>query len=379
MTAVCDVRARRARLHLGSAAQHVLRVAVPLVLTALLGGAMLALFGANPMHFYAEVLRLGLVGQGWQRSLTVAAPLLLVALGLIIAFRAGLWNLGYHGSYVLAAAVVAGVAPVLMATLPFMLAVAVLTLIALTLGAAVSLVPAWLKVTSGAPEVVTSLMMSFIAVGVANLLIKGPLQDPATSVPQTRVLGLELMLPFLPGTQVHAGVVPAFVLVLLAQLILTRSAFGTRIDMLGASPRAAVHAGVRVSRLVPAVMLISGALIGVAALVDMLGLWGYMRSDWNPGYGEKVLPFVFLARLSPLAAAPLICGYAVFLTGGTVAAQQAGLAIEVLDVYLVLLLVCMVLLEALGRRFPLGESYLPAAVGSLRFAFLRRHTLPEDR
>ena len=335
-----------------------IRTVAPLLLALAAGGGVIAALGANPLAFYADVVRLGIVGQGWQQTLTTMAPLLLVALGLIIAFRAQLWNLGYGGTYLLSAAVVAGIAPDVLAALPFVIGLIVLCGAALLIGAAVVFVPAVLKAKRGTNEVVTSLMMSFIAIGLANLLVKGPFQDSAVSVPQTRVLELGLMLPYIPGTRVHAGFVLALIVVALAHLVLTRSSFGLKIDMLGASPRAAAHAGIDVRRLIVVVFLLSGGMIALAGAVDMLGLWGYMRTNWNPGYGDKILPFVFLARLNPLGSVPLVGFYALLATGGTLASQRAGLSVDVLLVIVALVLFFMVLIEALGTRWNLGRSYL---------------------
>ena len=335
-----------------------LRTIAPLVLALAAGGLVIAGLGADPFAFYANVLTLGTQGIGLQQSLIVMAPLLLVALGLIIAFRAGLWNLGYGGSYLLAAAVIAGIAPDMFTALPYPLALLVLLLVALVIGALLGLVPALLKAYRGTNEVITSLMMSFIAMSVANLLIRGMFIDPGVSVPQTRVLDLEFMLPFIPGTQVHIGFVFALLLVVAANFLLTKSSLGLKIDVVGANPAAARHAGIDVRRVTIAVFVASTAMITLAALVDMLGLWGYSRAEWNPGYSDKILPFVFLARLSPLGSVPLVAFYSVLATGGTIAAQRAGVSVDVLSVIVALVLIFMVAIEVLGSRFRLGHSYL---------------------
>lgn len=335
-----------------------LRTIAPLVLALASGGLVIAGLGADPFAFYADVFALGTRGSGLQQSLTAMAPLLLVALGLIVAFRAGLWNLGYGGSYLLAAAAVAGVAPDVFAALPYPLALAALAALALVVGAVLGLVPAALKAYRGTNEVITSLMMSFIAVSLANLLIRGAFKDPAISVPQTRVLDLELMLPFIPGTQVHVGFVLSLLLVVAAHFALTKSAVGLKIDVVGANPAAARHAGIDVRQVTVLVFIASGALIASAAFVDMLGLWGYSRAEWNPGYGDKILPFVFLARLNPLGSVPLVGLYSVLATGGTIAAQRAGVSVDVLSVIVALVLFFMVAIEAVGSRVNLGRSYL---------------------
>lgn len=368
-----SARKPAARRPLGRLADIGIRTVAPLVLALIAGGLVILALGADPLAFYADVLRLGLAGQGWQQTLTAMAPLLLIGLGLIIAFRAQLWNLGYGGGYMLAAALVAGIAPDAMAALPFGPALLLLLALAAVVGAALGLLPALLKAMHGTNEIITSLMVSFVAISLANLLVKGPLQDPAVSVPQTRVLDLSLMMPYLPGTRVHIGFALALGAILVFHYVLTRTSFGLRLDMLGASPAASAHAGVNVKRTILAVFLLSGAMFGLAAAVDMLGLWGYMRTDFNPGYGDKILPFVFLARLSPIGSIPLIGFYAVFATGGTIAAQRAGLSVDVLLVIVALILFFMVLVEALGARRELGRSYLP------RGAFRRVPAIPDER
>ncbi len=343
------------------AIEVLVRTVAPIVLALATAGLVMWAMGVDPLRFYGDVIALGIGGNGWQRTLTAMAPLLLVALGLIIAFRARLWNLGYGGTYVLAAAVVAGTAPGIMGALPFGLGVAVLCLLAAAVGVALGLLPALLKARFGTNEIITSLMMSFIAISLANMLVKGPFQDPGVTVPQTRVLDLAYMLPYIPGTRVHVGVLIALAIVLLFHFILTRSSFGLKVDVLGASAKAAAHAGINVRSLIVAVLLLSSGTIALAAAVDMLGLWGHMRTNWNPGYGDKILPFVFLARQNPLGSIPLVAVYAVLATGGTIAAQQVGLSVDFLLIVVALILLFMTVIELLGRRRDLGASYLGAA------------------
>ncbi len=192
-------------------------------------------------------------------------------------------------------------------------------------GAAWTIVPAMLKARYETNEIITTLMMSFIGIGVANILVKGPFQDPTVNIPQTRVIPLDRMLPSIPGTRIHVGVIVALVAAFVAYYVLTRTSFGLRLHVLGANPRAAAHVGVDVRRLIITRFLISGALVGAAAAVDILGVWGYMRANWNPAYGDTVIPFVFLARLNPLAVIPFIAFFAVLSTGGDLAASNANL------------------------------------------------------
>jgi simple sugar transport system permease protein len=173
------------------------------------------------------------------------------------------------------------------------------------------------------------------------------------------VLDLDLMLPYIPGTRVHIGFLIAILLVVVFHFILTKSSFGLKVDILGASPKAATHAGIDAKKMIVIVFLLSSGMIAFAGALDMLGLWGYMRTNWNPAYGDKILPFVFLARLNPIGSIPLVAFYAILATGGTIAAQKAGLSVDFLLVIVALILFFMTVIEYMGNRRDLGKSYLP--------------------
>jgi ABC-type uncharacterized transport system permease subunit len=351
----------------------VLRSLAPVVLALLAGGLLLMALGRNPVSFYVAVWQGGVESGGWQNSVVLMVPLLLIALGLIVVFRAGIWNLGYDGQYLLAAALVAGFGPTMLASWPTPLAWVVLFLIAGCAGALWTLIPAVLKAWYDTNEIITTLMMSFIGVGIANILVKGPFQDPTVNIPQTRTIPFGKMLPNISGTRVHVGIIIALAAVLVVHYLLTRTSFGLRLAVLGANPRTARHAGISVRRVIVSAFLWSGFLIGLAAALDILGLWAYVRANWNPGYGDTVIPFVFLARLNPLVVVPFVAFYAVLSTGGDLAAQQVSLPTDFLLVLVALILLFMTVIEYLGRRRDLGHSYLtPGLREALRRPLVRR-------
>ena len=350
-----------------------MRSLVPVILALIAGGVLLAILGRDPIQFYSDIWHGGVQQGSWQDSAMRMAPLLLIAVGLIFVFRANIWNLGYDGQFLLAAAVLSGLGPSLVTHVPLWLAMTVLFLVAAGVGAAWTIVPAGLKAGYETNEIITTLMMSFIGVGLANILVKGPFQDPAVNIPQTKVLPLNKLLPAIPGTRIHVGVLVALFAAVVAYYVLTRTAFGLRVQVLGANPRAARHVGVQVRKLVLSTFLVSGALIGAAAAADILGVWGYARANWNPAYGDTVIPFVFLARLNPLAVIPFIAFFAVLSTGGDLAAQNANLPTDFLLVLVALILIFMTLIEFVGRRRELGQSYLPEGMReALRKPLIRR-------
>ena len=326
------MRGRRAGL-------WVLRALGPVVAALIVGAIILAILGRNPFSFYGDLFRAGLVSPtGLQAMLTRLAPLLLISMGYIVAFRAGLWNIGGDGQFLLAAAVVAGLSPDIMTALSRPAGLIVLGLIGFMVGGAWTLLPAYLRACFGVNEIITSVMMSFIGINFANLLIKEVWRGSG-SIPQTEAVPLSELLPRLGGTTIHVGILVAMVAVIAVWYFLSRTSTGLRMTILGANPRAAVHAGFHVRRLIMMTFFFSGALVGLGAAVQILGEWGYMRADWNPEFGLALFALVFLARLSPAAVVPLAAFYAILEIGGHEATRRASL-----DYDFVLILIGLILL-----------------------------------
>jgi simple sugar transport system permease protein len=349
----------------------VIRSLLPVLLGLLAGAILLLILGRDPLTFYSNIWQGGIQQGSWEDSAMRGAPLLLIAVGLTVIFRANIWNLGYDGQFLVGAALITGLAPHLESA-PNVVSLVVLFFVAAAAGAAWTIIPAFLKARYETNEIITTLMMSFIGVGVANLLVKGPFQDPTVNIPQTRVIPIDHMLPPIPGTRIHVGVLVALAAALLAAFMLKRTSFGLRLHVLGANPRAAAHVGINVRRLIVTSFLVSGTLVGAAAAADILGVWGYMRANWNPGYGDTVIPFVFLARLNALAVIPFIAFFAVLSNGGDLAASNANLPTDFLLVLVALILLFMTVIEFLGRRRDLGGSYLtPGLKRALRTPLFR--------
>jgi ABC-type uncharacterized transport system permease subunit len=371
-----DAGERRMTSSLTRAADTAIRSLVPLMLALLAGGVLLAVLGRNPFSFYGNVWTYGVAQGSWQQSAVTMIPFLLIATGLAVIFRANIWNLGYWGQFALGAALVAGFGPWLTTHLPLALAFVLLFLVAGAAGAAWTLIPAVLKARYGTNEIITTLMMSFIGVGLANILIKGPFHAPNIQTPQTQAIALDKLMPAIPGTTIDATILVALAFVIVVHFLLTRTAFGLRLHVLGANPRAARHVGANVPRLIITSFLISGGLIGAAAAAFVLSpFWGYVRAGQVPNYGDLIIPFVFLARLNALAVVPFVAFYAVLFTGGTLATTSANLPTDFLLVLVALILLFMTVIEYLGRKRELGASYVSQGLRrSLRSPIVRRRS-----
>jgi len=328
----------------------VLRVLIPVLLALIIGGVILLILGKDPLAYYGYVLDRGLMKAGGrQETFTRMAPLLLIAAGLIVAFRAGIWNLGGDGQFLLAAVITAALAPALIAFLPRGLTLIACMIVAIAVAAIWSLVPAILKARYGVNEIVTSLMMSFLGTSFANVLIKLFFWDPTTTVPQTRSLPVEDRLPRLFDTTVHAGILIALAVVILVHLMMTRTAFGLKLQVVGANPRAAIHAGLNVGRLTIATFALSAGLIGLGGSVEILGVWGVVRADWNPAFGLLVVPLVFLARFNGYAVIGFTLFFSALMIGGESAARRVGVPQDFVLVLVALLLIFLALVEYLDH------------------------------
>jgi general nucleoside transport system permease protein len=355
---------------LGAGLDFLLRSVLPLVLALGAGAIVLAAIGVDPFTYYGDIYSGGIQFGAWQDSVMRMAPLLLIATGLIVVFRAGIWNLGMDGQFLLAGAVVSGLAPQLEPHFPNTLNLLLMFLLAGAVGAAWTIVPALLKARYELNEIITTLMMTFIGINLAQILVKGPFQDPETTTPQTRSLDFRALLPTIPGTRIHVGVLVAAFAALVIWFVLSRTSFGLRLQVLGASVRAARHMGLDVARLIVGSFLVSGLLVGLAAAADILGIWGYQRADYNPAFGLWVVPLVFLARLHPIGVIPYVFLLAVASIGGDYAAQNANLTPRFTLLLVGLTLLFMALTEWFARTRELGGSYLPG------FAARRRQRRP---
>lgn len=323
----------------------------PILAAFILCAVALILTGHDPLAYYLYVVERGLFsGQGVQQTLTRMAPLLLHAASLIIAFRAGMWNLGGDGQFLLGAVVAAALAPALITVIPDWATLIVCMLVAMLVGAAWTLIPALLRAYQGVNEIITTLMMTFLGTSFANVLVKLAFLDPATTVPQTRTLPVADRLPWLYGTTISSGLLIGLAAVVLVHLTMTRTAFGLRLRLVGANPKAALHAGLAVPVLTVVVFALSGALAGLAGAVDIVGVFGNVRADWNPAYGLAVVPLVFLARFNGYAAIAFVLFYAVLDIGGESAARRIGVPQHFTLILIATMFILLALAEWLDQR-----------------------------
>ena len=327
------------------------RALVPIILALILTGILLSILGKNPLTFYWNIIDRGIINPwGLQDSINRMAPLLLVGASLIVSFRAGLWNIGVDGQFVLAAVFVSATAPLVLPVMPMALAMFVLVLLGAAIGAIWSIGPALLRAYYGINEIITTLMMVFLGVLLGSLLTKTVFNDPDNKVHQTIGLTVEDRWPALFGSSVHVGIILALVLIVLTHVVMTRTAFGLKLRVVGTNSRMAAHAGLPVARLTVAAFAISASLAGLAGTVEVLGRIGHVRGGWDPHYGLYMIPFAFLARFHGGALIGLTAFFAVYSIGGEYAARKAQLPSAFVLVVIGLILILLALTEYFNER-----------------------------
>ena len=310
--------------------------------------ALLVLWAGAPVGRTYALLLQGGFGSVFALSetLTRAIPLMLTGLAAAVAFKARLFNIGAEGQLyagALAAVAVGGLhGGTGFALAPGLLFVLMLLAAALA-GALMLLGPALLKSQLGVDEVVTTLLLNFIALLFVSLVLDGPMKDPtAMGWPQSVALKGELELSkLIAQTRVHSGLIGACLLALGLWALMKYTVLGFAIRAVGANARAAAFAGVSVTRTTLWVALLSGGLAGLAGAIEVAGRTSYLTLDMSPGFGYSGIVIAMLAGLHPLgvlAASLLVAGV---MVGADSMSRAVGVPTFIADVIVATALVAV--------------------------------------
>jgi simple sugar transport system permease protein len=299
---------------------------IAVALTMVTGAIIFTLIGHDGLAAVWEIFVSPLIDPNrWQDLGIKAAPLVIIAVGLSFGFRANVWNIGAEGQYVLGALAATGVALVTWEMegawiLPAMCVAGVLG------GMAWAAIPAALKTRLGVNEILTSLMLTYVAVQLLYYLMNGPGKDPeGFNFPQTRLFTMSQTMPMLGNTIVHLGVPLAAAIAIVAWFVMTRTTFGFQIRAVGRAPQAARYAGFDANRTIWTTLLLGGGLAGLAGAFEASGTFGQMTPQFPVGYGFTAIIVAFLGRLHPLGI--LLAGVVMAVTyiGGETAQTRLGL------------------------------------------------------
>ena len=338
------------------------------LLTLVTSAVIFALLGKNPAVALYTFFIEPLTSPGSLPELLVkASPLVLIGTGLSLGFRANVWNIGAEGQYTMGALAGGGLglwfynssSPLL---LPAMIVAGILG------GMAWAAIPAWLRVRFNASEILTSLMLTYVAQLLLLYLVTGPWRDPeGYGFPQSRMFSDAATMPILlAGSRLHLGVALALVVVLLGWVLLGRSLIGFQLKVVGQAPRAARYAGFSDKGLIWLSLMLGGGLAGAAGLFEVAGPIGQLTPQISPGYGFTAIIVAFLGRLHPVGV--LLGGLLLALSylGGEAAQIDLGLPNAVTGIFqgilLFYLLGCDILINyrlRLGGRAALARASRP--------------------
>lgn len=291
------------------------------VLTILIGAIIFEVLGYDGPRTVKDIfLTPVFASYKWLDVATKAAPLILIALGLSFGNQAKIWNIGAEGQYIagaLGGAFVAYLTPDIQGHW-----IVALMLVGGVIGGATwAAIPAFLKTKFNVNEVLSSLMLVYVALQLLNYLITGPWKDPeGHNFPQTAPFTEAQLLPHaLPGTVIPPGLLIAFMLMMVFWLIVSRSVYGFEVRVVGAAPRAARYAGFNASRTVWTTMLISGGMAGLAGILEATSQLGQINLGFPSNYGFTAIIVSFLGRLHPVGVFVAGIVLAITYVGGQVA------------------------------------------------------------
>ncbi|HEY2185091.1 MAG TPA: ABC transporter permease [Xanthobacteraceae bacterium] len=306
-------------------------IASPLIaigLTLVTMTVLFALLGKNPFAalwvYFIDPLT---DAYSLQEIAVKASPLVMIALGLSLCYLANVWNIGAEGQFLMGAVAGSWLAVKTNGTdaghwvMPAMLVLGALG------GALYALIPAICKVKFGASEILTSLMLVYVADLFLDYLVRGPWRDPkGYNFPTTPDFDPVATVPVLiEGSRLHAGALIALLVVAAAMLLLGRSIKGFEIKVVGSAPRAARFAGFNADQLTILTFLVSGALAGLAGIIEVAGPVGNLRPNISPGYGFTAIIVAFLGRLHPIGI--LMAG--LFLALTFIGGEQAQISMRI--------------------------------------------------
>jgi general nucleoside transport system permease protein len=331
-TAVAAVRVpRKRKFEWGDIAVNVLIPVGGMLIALLIGGVMLLLLQANPLTAYAALIN-GAVGSVYSltQSLVKATPLLLVGLGICIAFRASVINIGAEGQ-IIAGALMATWFTLTFRTWPGWLLIPATLVMGFIAGGIWGFVPGILKARLKVNEILTTVMMNAIAIQLMNMLIRGVLMDPAgitagTYLAQSeRIPTQAWLMRLVPQTLLHSGAIIAVVLAVVVYIFLWRTTTGYRIRAVGLNPDASRYAGIHVPFYQALSLSLAGGFAGLAGVIEVIGVQHQLLEGITSGYGFSGIVAALFGGLHPLGLIPA----SVLFGGLLVGADQMQRAVQV--------------------------------------------------
>ena len=313
-------------------------ISVPLtavLLAGIIGSIILWLSDANPWEAYTALYQ-GAFGnaEAFGRTLEKATPLILGGLAVAFAFKAGLFNIGGQGQLLLGA-IIAGAIGFSFTGLPFIIHMPLALLIGGLMGALFAAIAGALRSYTGAHEVITTIMLNFVAINITDYLADGPWKDTGI-VARTPAIQESAAIPV--WGSLPAGFFIAAVMAFATWYLLFKTTLGYEIRTVGLNPDAAQYAGIKVARTIVLTMAISGFLAGMGGAIETLGVVGRFQPGFNTGLGFDGITIALLARTNPLGVIPAAILVGAMQAGSSRMQFDANVQSQIIDVIQALIL-----------------------------------------
>ncbi|MDB5562785.1 MAG: Nucleoside transporter, permease protein 1 [Hyphomicrobiales bacterium] len=304
---------------------NLLSAVIAVLLAFVVGAVLIALVGVNPLTAYGTLFQASLgSANGLSETALRTVPLALCGMGIALAFRSGVFNVGAEGQLFIGgiAAAVTGTA---LGSLPQAMLLPAMAMAAALAGAGWSAIAGWLKLKFRSDELITTIMLNYVAIYFVSYLLHGPLQEPGSALAQTARLASNARLPvILPMTRLHAGIIVVVVLAIAAQVFLWRTVWGFRLRAVGHNSRAAANAGIGVGGVVLSGFLGCGALAGLAGFMEVAGVQRRMIENLSPGFGYTAIIVALLGQTNPAGVLLAAVLFAALQIGSTTMESAVG-------------------------------------------------------
>jgi ABC-type uncharacterized transport system permease subunit len=333
----------------------ILTPVVAVLLALIIGAIIIACLGKNPLEGYAAMIQ-GSLGDGAKLSKTLerACPLIFTGLCAAFAYKCGVFNLGGEGQFIMGACATATCVLGLGLEGPAGLALGLLA--GIVAGAIWGLLPGIMKITRGLNEMITTIMLNYVAMYFMEYIYKNVYSD--NGLPKTIAIPQSARLPKVFGT--HVGVILAIVLGIFIWYVIFRTSFGFKIRAVGMNPIASRVNGFPVRRLVLLAFILSGAIAGLGGAVELLGKTPYRLADgFGSGFGFDGVAIALIAQLNPIAAIFVAFFFGVLSTGGTMMQSVIGVPTAIVEIIRGLIIIFAVAGMA-AVKLPKIKAYVAA-------------------
>jgi len=309
--------------------KEVLYQIIAIIFAFVAGALVLYLTGYSPIEAYMSMGR-GAFGDifGIGQTLMQATPIIFTSIAFLVSYKAGLFNIGAEGQFLMGA-IAAAVTGIYLEGLPWIIHVPLVLLSGMVVGGLWGLIPALLKSRFEAHEVITTMMLSYVAQFFTSYLVNYPFKASGWVAQTVRLPASAELERILPPTQLSSGIYIAVALVVVVWFLLQRTILGFELRAIGLNPTAAENAGIKINRGVIISLVISGAIAGLGGAVEIMGVHKRFIDGFSPGYGWDGLAVALVGGLDPLGSMLASILFGALRSGGMIMARTTGVPLDI--------------------------------------------------